>query len=53
MDLADGELTHEQLGEKHGISRQGVAEFAVRNRAEITRVKEKAADKLAWMWGAN
>jgi hypothetical protein len=52
IDLADGESTHAELADKHGISKQGVAEFAVRNRAAITQLKEAAAEELAGMWGA-
>jgi hypothetical protein len=44
-------------GNLHGISKQGVAEFAVRNKAEIAQVREAAvqglAEELAGVWGAD
>jgi hypothetical protein len=38
-DLARGDLTHAQLGEKYGRHPQGIANFAVRNKAEIAVVQ--------------
>jgi hypothetical protein len=53
MDLASGELTHAELGELHGLSEQGVHQFAVRNRAAINQLKEAGAEELAGLWGAS
>jgi hypothetical protein len=46
IDLADGALGHEDLADKHGISKQGVAEFAKRNRATINQLKEAVGEEL-------
>lgn len=39
QDLALGELTHTQLAEKHDRHVQTIAQFSVRNRAEIAVVR--------------
>jgi hypothetical protein len=38
-DLARGDLTHAQLGEKHGRHPHAIAQFSVRNKAEIAVVQ--------------
>lgn len=39
LDLAEGDLTHEQIGSKYGVSEQAVHMFAVRpgNRLAVVR----------------
>jgi hypothetical protein len=39
QDLARGDLTHTQLAEKHGRHVQTIAQFSVRNKAEIAIVQ--------------
>jgi hypothetical protein len=39
QDLAVGSLTHAQLAEKHSRHPQAIAQFAVRNKAEIAVVQ--------------
>jgi hypothetical protein len=45
-DLAKGELTHTQLAEKYGRHVQTIAQFSVRNRAEIQVAR--AGHNKAW-----
>lgn len=44
-DLALGELTHEQLGEKYDRTTQAIHEFSSRNKAEIRRAKQVQSDE--------
>jgi hypothetical protein len=44
-DLALGELTHEQLGEKYDRTTQAIHEFSSRNKAEIRRAKQAQSDE--------
>jgi hypothetical protein len=44
-DLALGELTHDQLGEKYDRHPQAIANFAFRNKAEIRRAKQVQSDE--------
>ena len=39
QDLARGDLTHAQLAEKYGRHPQAIAQFAVRNKAEIAVIQ--------------
>jgi hypothetical protein len=50
LDLADGALGHEELAARHGISRQGVAEFASRNRDRIEATKQDLTSELRGLW---
>jgi hypothetical protein len=44
-DLALGELSHEQLGEKYSRYPQAISNFAGRNRDEIRRAKQVQSDE--------
>jgi hypothetical protein len=50
MDIAGGEATYAELADRHGISHQGVKEFAKRNRAAINQAKQDMASDLAGIW---
>jgi hypothetical protein len=53
LALAQGDRTHAELADEHPISEQGIAQFAVRNRATIQAVKDAGLASLAGMWGAD
>jgi hypothetical protein len=44
-DLAMGELTHKQLGERYGRAPQSIANFSSRNAAEVRRAKQVQSDE--------
>ena len=44
-DLALGELTHEQLGERYGRAPQSIANFSSRNADEVRRAKQVQSDE--------
>jgi hypothetical protein len=50
LDLAAGDDSYDELAIKAGISYQGVAEFAVRNRPEIQAAKRDMTSDLAGIW---
>jgi hypothetical protein len=53
-DLADGTLTHEQLGERYGRSAQAISQFSARNKDEILAAKRDMTPEVSSrLWGAN
>jgi hypothetical protein len=53
LDLADGAMGYDELASRHGISKQGVAEFASRNRDAIQSAKQDLTSELAGLWVVN
>ena len=44
-DLALGDLTHEQLGERYGRAPQSIANFSSRNADEVRRARQVQSDE--------
>jgi hypothetical protein len=45
-DLAQGDLSHAELGVKHGRSKQAIHQFSARNAAEISEVRAAMRGEL-------
>lgn len=52
-DLAQDELTYQQLGEKYGCTRQAIGAFARRHAHEILSKRQAAADEYHGVWVAS
>lgn len=50
QDLAFGNLTHAQLGEKYGVSRPAITAFKARHAERIAEVVANKDDAFAGLW---
>jgi hypothetical protein len=53
MDLDAEDSQHKALAEKHGLTYQGVVQFAARNRDTVNRAKQDMTSDLAGLWSTN
>lgn len=52
-DLALGELSYSQIGEKYGVTKQAVGAFYQRYKLDVERQRANMEDKFAGLWIAD